>query len=99
MTAPADTLFCARVVAGDIEVGDSVARSRSLPFLQVMRVEPLVVTVRLHFEDGSMDWPRREACWWRELRSGTDQPVEKTLAFAGAADGERGGPSASETSR
>lgn len=69
MSAPADSMVCARVLAGDIEVGDRVARSRSQEFLEVTRVEPIVVTVRLHFADGSMDWPRREASWWREVRS------------------------------
>ncbi len=86
MISPADSLVCVRVLAGDIEVGDRVARRRSQEFLEVVGLRRLVATVRLEFEDGSMDWPRMEASWWRELT-----PV----AFTAAAAGRREGPPAS----
>jgi hypothetical protein len=76
----------ARVTAGDIRVGDRVARSRGMRFLKVMELKRQVVTVRLLFEDGSMDWPRLDACWWREIA-----PV----AFTAPGDGVRVGPAAS----
>lgn len=78
----------ARVAAGDIQVGDRVARSRGLEFLEVLEVKRLVVTVRLHFADGSMDWPRADATWWRELPG-------PGVAYAAAAAGRREGPVAS----
>lgn len=78
----------ARVAAGDIQVGDRVARSRGLEFLEVTAVHRLVVTVRLHFVDGSMDWPRVEATWWRELPA-------PGVAYAEPPADVRGGPAAS----
>ncbi len=67
MSSPATSVVCARVLAGDIEVGDRVARRRSQEFLAVVRLRRLVATVRLEFEDGSIDWPRQEAFWWCQV--------------------------------
>jgi hypothetical protein len=75
-------------------LGDRVARSRGMAFLEIVELKRLVVTVRLHFEDGSIDWPRLDASWWRELRPGCPS-ADQTVAFEETPVGERVGPAAS----
>jgi hypothetical protein len=98
MTATSE-ITRARVTAGDIQVGDRVARSRGMAFLEVVELKRLVVTVRLHFEDGSIDWPRLDASWWRELPlgagAGYSPSADQTVAFEETLVGERVGPAAS----
>lgn len=58
-----------RVEAGDVRVGDRVARTRKAPFHEVADIDQGSTTVRFHYADhGGTDRPRRIALWWREVR-------------------------------
>lgn len=58
-----------RITAGEIQVGDHVARARSHTFARVASIAPGAAAVRLMYDRGrTIARPRKTALWWR--RSG-----------------------------
>jgi hypothetical protein len=56
-----------RILAGEIEAGMRVARTRTANFYTVKRADRIGVSVWLYYEEhGARDRPRQTASWWRE---------------------------------
>jgi hypothetical protein len=62
-----------RVAAGDIQVGDRVARARTSPFVTVAVIRHGSTAVRLLNEHGAtIARPQKTASWWRIAERGAD---------------------------